>query len=215
MTEVRTTAKQIEGVAERIIAAAKQEFLEKGYVDASLRTIAAAAGTSTNSIYVRFGDKEGLFSAIVEPALTEMIERFLRIQEAFHHKDSAAQAAQMPEYADGGTAELVDYMYAHLDEFRLLLDASYGTRFHNFVDELVRIEVEYTHKYMEAVGCRPRYDEAPTEKLLHIVTTSRFEGIFEVIRHGMSREEAAAYIELLSRYHRTGFLAIFGTDGAE
>ena len=34
-------AKQIEGVAERIIAAAKHEFLDKGYADASLRTIAA------------------------------------------------------------------------------------------------------------------------------------------------------------------------------
>ena len=49
-----------------------------------------------------------------------------------------------------------------------------------------------------------------TEKLLHIVTTSRFESIFEVIRHGMSREEAAKYIDLLSRYHRTGFNAVFG-----
>ena len=77
-------AKQIEGVAERIIAAAKQEFLDKGYVDASLRTIAAAADTSTNSIYVRFGDKEGLFSAIVEPVLSEMTERFIHIQERFH-----------------------------------------------------------------------------------------------------------------------------------
>ncbi len=78
-------AKQIEGVAERIIAAAKQEFLDKGYVDASLRTIAATADTSTNSIYVRFGDKEGLFSAIVEPVLSEMTENFIRIQE--HRED--------------------------------------------------------------------------------------------------------------------------------
>ena len=132
-------AKQIEGVGERILACAKEEFLEKGYTDASLRTIAAAAETSTNSIYVRFGDKEGLFSAIVEPVLSEMVERFLKIQETFHHMDRAAQAARMPEYADGGTAELVGYMYDHLDEFRLLLDASYGTRFHNFVDQLVRI----------------------------------------------------------------------------
>ncbi len=206
-------AKQIEGVAERIIAAAKQEFLEKGYVDASLRTIAAAAETSTNSIYVRFGDKEGLFSAIVEPVLSEMAERFIRIQEDFHQKDRAAQAAQMPEYADGGTAELLDYMYDHLDEFRLLLDASYGTRFHNFVDQLVRIEVEYTYKYMETVGCPAQFGDALTEKLLHIVTTSRFESIFEVIRHGMSREEAHQYIDLLSRYHRTGFLEIFGSGG--
>ena len=204
-------AKQIEGVAERILAAAKREFLEKGYVDASLRSIAAAADTSTNSIYVRFGDKEGLFSAIVEPVLSEMTERFIKIQEQFHQMDRAAQAARMPEYPDGGTAALLDYMYAHLDAFRLLLDASYGTRFHNFVDELVRIEVEYTYKYMETVGYPASFGDALTEKLLHIVTTSRFESIFEVIRHGMSREEAAEYIQLLSRYHRTGFLAIFGT----
>lgn len=117
-----------------------------------MRSIAAAADTSTNSIYVRFGDKEGLFSAIVEPALNEMTERFLKIQEEFHRIGSTAQAAHMAEYADGGTMELVDYIYDHLDEFRLLLDASYGTRFHNFIDELVRIEVEYTYKYMETVG---------------------------------------------------------------
>lgn len=203
-------AKQIEGVSERILTCAKAEFLDKGYTDASLRVIAAAAETSTNSMYVRFGGKEGLFSAIVEPALNEMTEHFLKIQEAFHHMDRDAQAARMAEYADGGTAELVDYIYEHLDEFRLLLDASYGTRFHNFVDALVRIEVEYTYKYMETVGYPARMGDALTEKLLHIVTTSRFESIFEVVRHGMTRREAAEYIDLLSRYHCTGFLAIFG-----
>lgn len=208
-------AKQIAGVAERILRCATAEFLDKGYTDASLRTIASAAETSTNSIYVRFKDKEGLFSAIVEPVLSEMIERFLKIQEAFHRMNRDEQNAHVAECADGGTMELVNYMYDHLDEFRLLLDASYGTRFHNFVDELVRIEVEYTYKYMEAVGCPAQLGDVTTEKLLHIVTTSRFESIFEVIRHGMSREEAAEYIDLLSRYHRTGFFAIFGPGGAQ
>lgn len=203
-------AKQIEGVLERILACAKVEFLDKGYTDASLRAIAAAADTSTNSIYVRFGDKEGLFSAIVKPVLTEMTERFVRMQETFSHMDRDAQAAHMAECADGGTAQLVDYMYDHLDEFRLLLDSSYGTRFHNFVDMLVCIEVEYTDKYMKAVGYPAWMGDAMTEKLLHIVTTSCFESLFEVVRHGMSREEAAEYIDLLSRYHRTGFFAIFG-----
>ena len=205
-------AKQIEGVSERILACARGEFWDKGFTGASLRTIAAAADTSTNSIYVRFGDKEGLFSAIVEPVLNEMTERFLKIQEEFHQMDRAAQAAHMAQYADGGTLELVEYMYEHLDEFRLLLDASYDTRFHNFVDALVRIEVEYTGKYMETVGYPAQLGDALTEKLLHIVTTSRFEGIFEVIRHGMSHAEAIEYIRLLSRYHRAGFFAIFGSQ---
>lgn len=73
--------------------------------------------------------------------------------------------------------------------------------------------LEYTYKYMEAVGYPNRFGDTVTEKLLHIVTTSRFESIFEIIRHGMSREEAYEYIELLSRYHRTGFLAVFGEIG--
>lgn len=54
-------AKQIEGVYENIIACATKEFLNKGYADASLRTIATEAHTTTGSIYTRFGDKEGLF----------------------------------------------------------------------------------------------------------------------------------------------------------
>ena len=49
--------KQVEGVSEKIIACSKKEFLEKGYTDASLRTIAAEAGTTTGSIYSRYGDK--------------------------------------------------------------------------------------------------------------------------------------------------------------
>ena len=175
-------------------------------------TIVHNGVTSTNSIYVRFQGKEGLFSAIVEPVLSGMTERFIKIQKGFHHLDRAAQSTRVTEWVDGGTMELVDYMYDHLDEFRLLLDASYGTRFHNFVDELVRIEVEYTYKYMETVGYPAHLGDAMTEKLLHIVTTSRFESIFEVIRHGMSREEAAEYNDLLSRYHRTGFFAVFGPE---
>lgn len=179
-------AKQLEGVSERILNCAKAEFLDKGYTDASLRAIAAAADTSTNSIYVRFGDKEGLFSAIVEPALNEMTERFLKIQEEFHRMDSTAQSAHMAEYADGGTMELVGYMYDHLDEFRLLLAASYGTRFHNFIDELVRIEVEYTYKYMETVGYPTHLGDTLTEK--HDIVFDRVSFSYEqkTILHDIS-----------------------------
>ena len=66
--------KQVEGVSEKIIACAKEEFLQKGYSDASLRTIAEKAGTTTGSIYSRFKDKEGLFSAIVEPAADHLVQ---------------------------------------------------------------------------------------------------------------------------------------------
>ena len=88
-------AKQIEGVYEAVLECAKKEFLEKGYKDASLRTIAQEAGTSTGSIYTRFGDKEGLFRAIVEPVAEEMRRMFLEIQENFHQLDDNVQQSEM------------------------------------------------------------------------------------------------------------------------
>lgn len=208
-------AKQIEGVYERILECAKKEFLEKGYTDASLRAIAAGADTSTNSIYVRFHDKEGLFTAIVEPALDKMIEMFMDIQETFHHFDRETQIAEMGKYSSNEMNNILDYMYDNFDTFRLLLDASYGTKFHNFVDELVRIEVEYTYKYMEVAGYPFSVTDSMRENILHIVTTSYFEGLFEVIRHGMGREDAKKYIALLGTYHHAGFSAIFYPEGAE
>ena len=83
------------------------------------------------------------------------------------------------------------------------------TKFHNFVDELTRIEVEYTFRFMETVGYESVKDGTITEEFLHIVTTAFMEGLFEVVRHNMSREDAEKYIAFLGKYHRAGFDTFF------
>ncbi len=205
-------AKQIEGVYERILECATAEFLEKGFKDASLRVIAAHANTSTNSIYVRFQDKEGLFRTIVEPVVDEMKKRILEIQETFHSFDSETQRNTMGTYTAKGMDDIIDYIYANFDVFRLLLDAAYGTRFQNFVDELTEIEVEYTYKYMEVIGCESVKSGLITEEFMHIVTNAFFNGMFEVVRHKMSKDNAKKYIKLLEKYHMAGFETIFSPE---
>ena len=77
-------AKQKVGVYDRVLECAKEEFLSRGFLDASLRTIAQEAETSTGSIYTRFGDKEGLFRALAEPVVDEFKAMFRKVQEDFH-----------------------------------------------------------------------------------------------------------------------------------
>ncbi len=202
-------AKQIEGVYERVLFCAKQEFLEKGFIDASLRTIAKNADTSTGSIYTRFGDKEGLFREIVEPAVEGLQRMYLDIQETFHQFDDDTQKKEMNSYTAREQERLLDYIYEHFDEFRLLLDASYGTRFQNFVDEMVEVEVSYTYKYMEVIGCESIASGQVTEEFVHIIVTSYFNGMFEVVRHNMKKEDALRYIKMLEKYHMAGFDTIF------
>lgn len=205
-------AKQIEGVYERILECAMKEFLEKGYTDASLRTIASEADTSTNSIYVRFKDKEGLFAAIVEPVSEKFISHFLNVQEIFHGFNIETQRREVGRYSENAMIEMVDFIYDHFDEFSLLLDASYGTKFNNFTDRLVSMEEEYTWKWLEATGSRMEPEGEMTKEFYHIMTTSYFEGIFEVVRHKMGREDAKKYVAMMGKYHHAGFLAIAGNE---
>ena len=208
-------AKQIEGVYESVLACAKKEFLEKGYKDASLRVIAQAAGTSTGSIYTRFKDKAGLFDAIVGPAADQLKDMFVEIQENFHSLDDSTQEAEMGEYTSRHQMEMLEYIYDHFDEFRLLLDCSDGTRFSGFVDELVDIEVEYTYKYMEVINCESVKSGVVTEDFIHIIVTAYFNGMFEVVRHNMSRDNARKYIRLLNRYHMQGLSTVFNPEISE
>ena len=208
-------AKQIEGVYESVLACAKKEFLEKGYKDASLRVIAQAAGTSTGSIYTRFKDKAGLFDAIVGPAADQLKDMFVEIQENFHSLDDSTQEAEMGDYTSRHQMEMLEYIYDYFDEFRLLLDCSDGTRFSGFVDELVDIEVEYTYKYMEVINCESVKSGVVTEDFIHIIVTAYFNGMFEVVRHNMSRDDARKYIRLLNRYHMQGFSTVFNPEISE
>lgn len=115
-------SKAVEGVTEKIEEYARKEFKSKGYVDASLRTIAMEAGTTTGSIYSRYGGKEGLFSALVEPAAREFTEIFEDVQKKFHAMESDMQTESLDEYSRNGMIQLVEYMYDHFEEFNLLVN---------------------------------------------------------------------------------------------
>ena len=65
------------GVTENLLKSATEEFLEKGFMKASLRNISSKSGVSTNSIYTRLKDKEGLFSAIVKETADGLMDIYL------------------------------------------------------------------------------------------------------------------------------------------
>lgn len=54
---------------QRLLAAAKQLFLEKGADQVSLRSVNAAAGLNPGAVHYHFGSREGLISALLEQEL--------------------------------------------------------------------------------------------------------------------------------------------------
>ena len=129
--------------------------------------------------------------------------------EHFTGLEIQEQRAEMGQYTARHQEDLLDYIYDHFDVFRLLLDGAHGTRFSRFLDELVDIEVEYTYKYMEVIGCESVKSGLVTEEFIHIIVTAYFNGMFEVVRHNMDRAAAHRYVKMLNRYHMAGFGTVF------
>ncbi|MDR6954846.1 AcrR family transcriptional regulator [Ancylobacter sp. 3268] len=67
-----------EGVRRSILDAARIEFVEHGLSGARVDEIAAKTATSKRMIYYYFGDKEGLYRAVIE----EMYERIRRFERS-------------------------------------------------------------------------------------------------------------------------------------
>jgi AcrR family transcriptional regulator len=61
-----TRARQTE---ERIVAAARTRFLERGYAGTNLADVAADADVAARTVYVRFGTKAALLKRVVDVAL--------------------------------------------------------------------------------------------------------------------------------------------------
>lgn len=65
-----------------LIRGALAVFARDGYVKARIVDIAAEAGVSTRTIYNQFGDKAGLFAAVIETAATAVVDQRVAMIEA-------------------------------------------------------------------------------------------------------------------------------------
>jgi AcrR family transcriptional regulator len=62
------------GKARQILQGALPEFLQSGYTGTSMDRIAQAAGVSKQTVYSYFGDKEGLFKALIKQVASKKFQ---------------------------------------------------------------------------------------------------------------------------------------------
>lgn len=195
---------------EKIYAAAKTEFLEKGFRAASLRSIVKAAGVTTGAFYGYCRSKEELFDKLVSEAYHTFMAMYTQTQEAFAQLSPEEQRSGMGQQSGECLQRMLAYAYAHKDSFRLLLCSSEGTKYENMVHDMVEIEVQATHDFaavMEQMG-HERYRLDPA--LEHILVSGLFSAFFEMIIHDMPYEKATEYLRELRDFYTAGWQKIMG-----
>lgn len=194
---------------QRIIPAAKKEFLEKGFEKASMRSIADAAGMTSAGLYRHFTDKEAMFTALVQPLLSQLDEAYDSLKEAdYRHLEENDLERMWKENKE--ISYLLDLIFEYYDEFKLLICRSAGTSHEDFVHDFVMREQRETLAFLEAAKARgiPVNEIRPQE--LHMLLSAYISAIFEIVNHDFTREDASHYLETLKKFFYPGWRAVLG-----
>ena len=196
---------------EKIQQAALTEFLDKGFLSASLRQIVKNAGVTTGAFYGYFSCKEALFASIVEPHAAALMGRFMEAQHVFCQGDPRAeQPEHMGEDSESRPDWMVDYICQNREPVKLLLCRAEGTGYESFVHNMVEVEVEYTLTDMEVLRRLGRRVPTLSRSLCHIIASGMFNGLFEVVIHDMPYEQALRDVKQLRAFYTAGWLELVG-----
>lgn len=195
---------------ELIHAAAKKEFLEKGFKSASLRNIVKMAGVTTGAFYGYYDSKEALFEALVGKQYETLMGRYCGAQEEFAKLPPQEQPENMGSISGRCMHEMLLYAYENLDEFKLILCCSEGTRFSGMIDEMVEVEIKGTHDYQEVLETLGKPSPRIDPRLEHILITGMFNAFFELIIHKMPLDQAERYLIELREFYTAGWMKVLG-----
>ena len=194
-----------EDTEKNILNTARKHFLKDGFSGASLRNIVKDAGLTTGAFYKYYPTKEALFDALTDPYIEHIYQIYDRVVEDFEKLSAKEQTSNMSDTSGDGMDQMIDYIYEHYDNFRLLLkcgdSGKFETFIHNMADREMRSSLEYVKK-MKEDGI-----EIPIvgESLMHMIYTGFFSSIFQIIEHDIDKETAKRNVHKLREFNTGGW----------
>lgn len=131
-------------IREEILNLAKEEFLKKGFREASLRNIAKKANRTTGVIYTYFKNKDELFEQLVQPVIQKIDDKLSSKKVSF---DEARETGlNLKNWFTTYIRFLIELAEHHPDEMNLLFLKSEGSSFANYKNELIETGIRRAKK---------------------------------------------------------------------
>lgn len=194
---------------EKVKRAIREEFLEKGYDDASIRSIGARAGMTSAGLYRHYPDKEAMYSAMVEP-LIESIKAWTKRHTEKKYDMVEGGTKNEDLFGENFIDLIKEVILPRRDEFKLLMTRSSGTKYENFINDYVE---ENQKKFMEAIRHLKKRGYKTldvSEEELHMLLSAYLTACFEPIIHDYDDKKIIKYLNTVQQFFMPGWLRIMG-----
>lgn len=200
----------------KILDCGKRIFKEQGFEKANLRAICKSAGVTTGAFYGHFEDKEALFSELVEPVVSQIQSSYAMYEDKsfdVYKKEIRIKKETISKILESkaqGAIEMVLYFFEHKDVFELLVFGSYGTKFNNFLDEIIEKEDKNHFEILSMIYGKDHVNDVITNRGIHLINHAYFYALSEVAVHSKSKEEVKLNATLISEFFNEGWKKIRG-----
>lgn len=194
----------------QLLASARKEFTEKGFMQASLRTICQNAGVTTGALYFFFQDKEDLFASLVEEPLNKLLEMMKSHYESEIIQLEEGTLISRPDFTDDieVSKQIIHFMFLYRDEFQLILTKGQGSRFEHSLELFVKI----TEKHFRIIAdemARLAGKDSLDDFLIHWIAHMCVEMFVHLLTHEENVETAEQHIEVLLKFVVSGWFGMF------
>ena len=181
-----------EDIRQAIIENATEEFVNKGFKNASMRNIAKKAGIVLSNIYNYFENKDQLFCEVLSPTLTAIGDSMTE-----HNSDEylSLDIFTSEEYQCQNLNYFVKLVENNRVGLKLLLFQASGSSLENFrdtfTDQYTRVGMEYVAKMKERY---PHVNGQISEFFMHTASAWWLAIIGEIVTHDLSHEQITQFI---------------------
>lgn len=197
---------------QKLLASAKEEFMEKGYQGASLRGICKKAGVTTGALYFFFQDKEDLFTSLVTPVLQKiqgMMLEHMR-QELLDAQGAEQETDERNDLRDDAYVSrmILQELYRDYDSVQLLLTRSQGSKMAGCIDMFVEY-AQQGYRHLAAVQAQKMGVKAPDDYTVHWMAHMQIDAFVHLLTHEPDEQKAMEHLEDIVRYLIAGWEALF------
>lgn len=194
---------------EIVLKAAKKEFLEKGFENASIRSIGEKAGMTSAALYRHAKSKEDLFCQLVDPFVNEFMNRCMKHKKLSYNMIDN-NSSDLFNVNDNEIAIVIDLSDKYQEEMQLVFCRSAGTKYETFIHEFIEMqqhEMEKVLAYMKNLGYKVKN---LTSNELHVFLSSYTAAILEPIIHNYTKEETKECLLKIQDFFTPGWMNIMG-----
>lgn len=188
---------------DKIIKSAVEEFLERGFLEASLHKIAERAGVTTGALYTRYKNKDALFCSLLEDAFAAFRERSEQAAEKYAAVESGSSSDFLAAMEYEGQIYF-DVFFEHYEACVLLFCKSGGSSAEQTLKSVIYHKVRSTVDFLKKTAKQPVNSDA-----VRLLMEADFHIYRQLLESGLEKPKAAACMKTVQDFLNSGWRELY------